>query len=289
MRKSFIAIGVALALLASGCGDTSSTESEKPAPASTSSATDKKSSDDKNPSAVSDGSSARKESTDSAPKPKTPAPKATTWTEKMKMDFLIPLANKHSLNEAALREVVRIMDECGVDFTLLQWTKLGNMEFGQISIRAKNVWYNPSLRLEFDDKILTELSVNLYGQPDGRENNFCLYANHQGTPLSRKAFSEVFVTDALKNDIKRQVDAYLNEKHGKLKSDPTAANMLEPFVVLPGDKNVYSNFTDEELISTQIAYAVRFLYDAKSEVYGKGDEEHSFTGVYFDGQLIEVK
>ena len=124
------------------------------------------------------------------------------------------------------------------------------------------------------------------GEFSGNDYRFYLYVNH-GQKLFRKAFSDTYITAALRNEISQQVDTYLNTRGGTLISDIKAPNAVEPYIHFPAGKGVYDNFTDEELLQTKVAYKVKFVYNVKSDIYGKAVEERSFDGVYLDRNLTE--
>lgn len=263
MKKAFIALGVALAMVVAGCGDDNA----------------KNSSSAKQDKQVSTSAKSSKSSSE--------------WTEKQKLDFLIPLAKRYSLNEEALKGVVKVLDDCGVDFNSLSWKK------STASIIVANPNITPDeysgavndLDIKIKDgKVSLVRVITLYGGRVGKW--FDLYDKDKG--ISRKAFAETILDNEKYQNIINSVDQYVKDKKGKLVvigDDKLKSVNIGAFVQYPNGKENYDDCTSEELKQSRVAYVVKFSYGTKSEVYGKeSDDRHLVEAVYSaDGKLTVEK
>lgn len=261
MKKAFIALGVALAMIVAGCGDDNA----------------KNSSSAKQDKQVSTSAKSSKSSSE--------------WTEKQKLDFLIPLAKRYSLNEEALKGVVKVLDDCGVDFNSLSWKK----STASIIVANPNITpddYSGTVNdfdIEIKDGKVSLVRVILYGGRPGAW--FDLYNKDKG--ISRKAFAETILDNEKYQNIINSVDQYVKDKKGKLVvigDDKLKSVNIRAFVQYPNGKT-YNDCTSEELKQSRVAYVVKFNYGTKSEVYGKeSDDRHLVEAVYSaDGKLTVEK
>lgn len=262
MKKAFIALGVALAMVVAGCGNDNA----------------KNLSSAKQDKQVSTSAKSSKSSSE--------------WTEKQKLDFLIPLAKRYSLNEEALKGVVKVLDDCGVDFNSLSWKK------STASIIVANPNITPDeysgavndLDIKIKDGKVSLVRVILHGGQPGKF--FDLYNKDKG--ISRKAFAETILDNEKYQNIINSVDQYVEDKKGKLVvigDDKLKSVHIGAFVQYPNGKGNYDDCTSEELKQSRVAYVVKFDYCTKSEVYGKeSGDRHFVEAVYSaDGKLTVKK
>ena len=210
----------------------------------------------------------KKESNTEKKQPVKQGETVTKWTEKQKMDSLIPLAKKYSWNEETVRNVVKIMDDCGIQFELLEPTKWENIRY----IKAKN-FQRPELELFIEDNKLKDIFVSLFG---GR---FYLYSiNSDGEVFSRNEFSKVIKTNTLQKEVENKVKELLDAKGATLIPKTLSVELR----AIPLEYISKFNIMDSKIICE-----VSFSYNVKSEVYGQDTERVDAKYIYENSELHE--
>lgn len=211
---------------------------------------------------------------------------------KQKMDMLIPISVKCKWKEDDVREAVRVIESCGVNFNSLSTKNPAyDSSKNQFSFTIQDSLYDssPLLHVRVNEnhisrivlEITSNTATNYFREKSNQRiepfkhtysSDTILYVNDGEQELVNKnIFEEIIFSRTKLDKMKAQINNYVKSKGG---------NGIENFkirVSIQFETDTYNNPTPiptDELINGKVLFLWQVDYSTKSEVYGKEKDKY---------------
>lgn len=197
---------------------------------------------------------------------------------KAKMDLLIPLAKDYKLDENAVRSIVEILENCGVDFNKVT-AGLALKYEPKIKDEMQAMVYTGTLTFVPMDFFIVINMCNGNGKTDKVQSVTLDYDNHSALLYKRLDGGEKYyskIEDLLPSldvltDVVNTTEKYIESKGGKIRKD--------------GDKKMMSIIMSSR--DDAVIYRIEADYDVPSKIYGQDTEQRKYRGYYKGGKLFD--